>query len=232
MRACCYAYSLHALGIPQAMNFPLAPHRYPTIVSATALGMLALMLVLLAGAPLYTEDLWWHLKAGQMYFTEGPWPDSDWMLHTASDDAPIQHEWLFGVSVYALERLLGFHGLRVVHAAAVALTVWLALSMFRRSSEWPTAACLAACVFVVLAWRRLFQFRPDLVSIIATFAGYRLLLEGEEPPSVVTRCGIHSSDRRLGQLSFAVSRQPQPAHRGDSGGGAECRSGALFGRHG
>ncbi len=183
MRACCYAYSLHALGIPQAMNFPLAPHRYPTIVSATALGMLALMLVLLAGAPLYTEDLWWHLKAGQMYFTEGPWPDSDWMLHTASDDAPIQHEWLFGVSVYALERLLGFHGLRVVHAAAVALTVWLAFSMFRRASEWPTAACLAACVFVVLAWLRLFQFRPDLVSIIATFAGYRLLLEGEEPPS-------------------------------------------------
>ena len=108
IQACCYAYSLHALGISQAMTPPPAPDRYPMIISATALGMLTLMALLLAGAPLYTEDLWWHLKAGQMYFTEGPWPQSDWMLHTASDDAPIQHEWLFGVSVYALERLLGF----------------------------------------------------------------------------------------------------------------------------
>jgi hypothetical protein len=183
MRACCYAYSLHVLGISQAMISAPAPDRYPMIISATALGMLTLMVLLLAGAPLYTEDLWWHLKAGQMYFTEGPWPESDWMLHTARDDAPIQHEWLFGVSVYALEQLLGFHGLRVVHAAAVALTVWLVFSMFRRASEWPAAACFAACVFVVLAWFRLFQFRPDLVSIIGTLAGYRLLLEGEEPPS-------------------------------------------------
>ena len=42
------------------------------IISATALGLLVLMALLLAGAPLYTEDLWWHLKAGEMYATEGP----------------------------------------------------------------------------------------------------------------------------------------------------------------
>ena len=48
--------------------------------------------LLLAAAPIYTEDLWWHLKAGEMYATEGPWPEADWMLHTASDGAPIQYE--------------------------------------------------------------------------------------------------------------------------------------------
>ena len=65
MRACCYAYSLHALGIPQAMNFPLAPHRYPTIVSATALRMLALMLVLLAGA--IHEQIAWDRKTAEEF---------------------------------------------------------------------------------------------------------------------------------------------------------------------
>lgn len=165
------------------MNAHPGPDRYPTIVSATALGLLVLMALLLAGAPLYTEDLWWHLKAGEMYATEGPWPQSDWMLHTASDDAPIQHEWLFGVSVFALERLLGLHGLRVVQTCLAALIIWLVYSMCRRAGEWPVAACFAACVFVTLAWFRLFQFRPDLVSIIATLAAYRLLLESGEPPS-------------------------------------------------
>ena len=69
-----------------------ATDRYPMIVTATALGLLALMVLLLAGAPIYTDDLWWHLKAGEMYATEGPWPEADWMLHTASDGAPIQYE--------------------------------------------------------------------------------------------------------------------------------------------
>ena len=141
------------------------------------------MVLLMAGAPLYTEDLWWHLKAGEMYATEGPWPSGDWMLHTARDDAPIQHEWLFGVSVYALERALGFHGLRVVHALAAAAIIWLALSIFRRSGASWSSACLAACVFVVLASLRLAQLRPDLVSILATLAGYRLLVESGRPPT-------------------------------------------------
>lgn len=157
--------------------------RYPVVVSATALGVLVAMLLLIAGAPLYTDDLWWHLKAGEMYATEGPWPSGDWMLHTARDDAPVQHEWLFGVSMHALERALGFHGLRVVHAALAATVVWLALSIFRRCGDGWALACLATCVFLVLASPRLAQLRPDLVSIVATLVGYWLLLESGRPPS-------------------------------------------------
>jgi hypothetical protein len=164
------------------MNALSASDRAPIIVSATALAMLVIMTLLLAGAPLYTEDLWWHLKAGEMYATDGPWPKADWMLHTAREEAPIQHEWLFGVSAYALQQLLGFQGLRAIHAAAVATIIWMVFSLFRRACGSPTAACFATCAFILLAWFRMFQFRPDLVSIIATLAGYRLLLESEDPP--------------------------------------------------
>lgn len=165
------------------MHTSTATERYPLIVAATAFGLLVLMVLLLSGAPIYTEDLWWHLKAGEMYATDGPWPEADWMLHTAHADAPIQHEWLFGVAAHVLERLVGFHGLRVVHAAAVAGIIWFAFTMFRRAGDWTAGACFGACAFLILAWFRLFQFRPDLFSIIATFAGFRLLLESGEPPS-------------------------------------------------
>lgn len=161
----------------------IAPARYADVACATALIVLVAMVLIVSGAPVYTEDLWWHLEAGEMYATEGPWPARDWMLFTARPEAPIQHEWLFGVAVHLLEGLAGFHGLRVAHVALVAASVWLAWSLLRRQSQWPAGACLATCVFIVLASHRLFQLRPDLVSILFTLLAYRLLLEAREPPS-------------------------------------------------
>ena len=161
----------------------IPPVRYADVACATALAVLVVMVLLLCGAPIYTEDFWWHLKAGEMYATEGPWPAADWMLFTARPEAPIQHEWLFGVGVHLLERLIGFQGLRGVHAVLAAANIWLAYSLLRRQSAWPAGACFATCVFIVLAWNRLYQLRPDLLSILFTMLAYRLLLESREPPS-------------------------------------------------
>jgi hypothetical protein len=72
---------------------------------------------------------------------------------------------------------------RLVHALAVAGILWLVYAIFRRESGSPVAACCASCVFVVLAWWRLMQLRPDLVSIAAVLLTYRLLLEPREAPS-------------------------------------------------
>jgi hypothetical protein len=164
------------------MNQALAADRYPVVVSATAVTVMVVMVLLLAGAPLYTEDMWWHLKAGEMYATEGLWPDADWMLHTAHADAPVQHEWLFGWLLYQLHGLVGFQGLRVFHALMVGIILWVAYTSFRRVSPWAVAACFATCAFALFAWFRLFQLRPDLVSILAALLVYRLLLEGDESP--------------------------------------------------
>jgi hypothetical protein len=120
---------------------------------------------------------------GKVYAAAGPWPGAEPLLHTANEDAPIPHEWLFDVVVHQLERALGLHGLRVVHALAVLGILGLIGSIFRRESGSTPAACLATCVFIVLSWWRLFQLRPDLVSIPATLLLYRLLLEPREPPS-------------------------------------------------
>ena len=130
-----------------------------------------------AGGPLKTPDAWFHLKMGEVYLTEGLWPDADPLLHTAHENAPVQHEWLFGVVLHGLHRMVGFHGLRVVHALIVAGILWLAWSIFYRQSESDIAACWATCVFIVLSWWRLWQLRPDLVTIPAALLLYRILLE-------------------------------------------------------
>ena len=140
-----------------------------------------ILLLLLVGQPLATDDVWFHLKMGQTYLAQGLWPAQDPMLHTASGP-PVQHEWLFGVVLYGLQRLGGFQLLRVVHVAAVAGILWLVWSLARRKGD-AVAALLALAVFVVLATFRLMQLRPDLVTIASTLLVYRWLIEPAGPPS-------------------------------------------------
>jgi len=142
----------------------------------TALAVTVGLMLLVAGAPVYTDDLWWHLEAGEMYATEGPWPARDWMLYTALPDAPIQHEWLFGVMVYLIDRLGGFPALRVTHVLWVALITAGFYATFRRTGASRGASALSVILMLSLAWLRLAQYRPDLVSILALLGLYHLAL--------------------------------------------------------
>jgi hypothetical protein len=140
-------------------------------------------LLLLVGAPIATSDFWFHARIGETYATEGPWPAAEPLLHTAHEDAPVQHEWLFGVGVYGLERAVGLQGVRVAHVLAVLAILWLVASLLRRESGSKALAAALTLVFIALAWRRLIQFRPDLVSIPAALLLFRLLLERDALPS-------------------------------------------------
>jgi hypothetical protein len=151
--------------------------------AAGALLVLAAYVLILAGGPIATDDAWWHLAMGRVYAHVGPWPDGDPLLHTAHADAPVQHEWLFGVLLFGIESAGGFAALRAAHALAVMGIVALAFALCRRQAGSAVAACAGASLFLVLAWWRLFQLRPDLVSIPAALAVWPLLLERGGPPS-------------------------------------------------
>ena len=150
----------------------------PLLVASLSAASMVLLVLYLVGRPLATDDLWFHLKMGEAFATEGLWPDADPMLHTAVAEAPIQHEWLFQVFVYEVWQSLGFQGLRAVHVPIVAGIFWLIFAVVRRESRSAAVACFGVALFVVLAWYRLFQFRPDLASIPAAYGLYLLLLEG------------------------------------------------------
>ena len=102
------------------------------------------------------------------------WPAADPMLHTAHSDAPVQHEWLFGVPLHLIDELFGLHALRVVHVLAVIGILAFAYSM---------AAAGLHLAHLVKARMRTWPFRlgvsvPGQTFIAAGFmeAGWLLLL--------------------------------------------------------
>ncbi|HEX2484709.1 MAG TPA: hypothetical protein VHQ66_05390 [Myxococcota bacterium] len=159
------------------------PRRAATPVALAGLAAVLLPLLLVAAGPIATDDLWFHLGAGRSYASEGPWPARDPLLHTAHADAPVQHEWAFGVAVYAVERAFGLHGLRALHALAVLGLAAAAYATLRRAAPSAAAALFATSVWLALSWWRLGQLRPDLASIAAALATYALLFAPAAPPS-------------------------------------------------
>lgn len=167
-------------GRDPAPTFPSGRGRDPRVLAVLSLAVLSVLLVLLVGRPVATDDLWFHLKMGEVYGTETLWPEEDPMLYTAGDRRPVQHEWLFGVISFGIERAIGLQGLRILHVIAVTGIMLLVFTSFRRESSAALPAILATCIFLVLSWRRLQQFRPDLISIPAAIAIYQLLLASSE----------------------------------------------------
>lgn len=168
---------------PIAGNTAQRSSIWPALIAGIGLALVAIRLLHLVGAPVATDDLWWHLRLGEEYTVHGPWLESDPLLYTAVEGAPAPHAWLFGVALSAVDRSLGLHGLRVAHVAIVVFIIGLAYSIFRRESGMGAPAFLATTVFLVLTADRLSRLRPDLFSVSAALLLYLLLLQREEPPS-------------------------------------------------
>lgn len=151
------------------------PARWPAALAASGFVVVAVLVLFLAASPLTTNDLWWHLAHGRAFLAHGLFAEHDPCLATASGGA-IPHQWLFAVAARGVEQVAGLHGLRVLHALAVAGITWLAFAAFRREAGGRVApAALAACAFLVLSWYRLIQLRPELFSIAAVLLLERLL---------------------------------------------------------
>lgn len=154
----------------------------PGVLAGVALASLLALLLWIAAGPLTTNDLWWHLRHGEAFATEGLWLERDPCLHTA-ERPPVPHQWLFAVTAHGIDAFFGLHGLRVGHGLAVLGIALLAVSIFRRAGAgWPPTL-LAAVIFLVLAWYRVVQLRPELFSIAAALALALLLFVPARVPS-------------------------------------------------
>ncbi len=111
-------------------------------------------------------DLFWHLASGRWIVEHGRVPWSDPFRFT-NDGAPwVDHEWLFQVMVYGLERVLGVPGLELVRIAAAVGLAALLLAALRRAGAPAPWAALAVLAAVLGARPRLF-LRPELVTLLA-----------------------------------------------------------------
>ncbi|TFG96548.1 MAG: hypothetical protein E4H11_03245, partial [Myxococcales bacterium] len=174
----------------------------PGLLAAGFLLLMAAIVTWLAGRPIATDDLWWHLALGAAYARDGPWPLAEPMFHTVGDQRTLPQEWLFQVAAHAWHSQFGFPGLRALHAATAAAILGLAFALFRRAAPSLAAAALATAVFACLSWYRLFQLRPDLFSIPATFALAALLLCRDRAP------GARATAAALGLLLVWANVHP------------------------
>ena len=95
---------------------------------AWCLGGLALLLVL-ALSPLANNDIWLHLKTGELILTEGSIPEVERYSFTAPGRPLVPHEWgaaiLFAL-VHGAASVAGLIGLKALLAAAAFALIALA----------------------------------------------------------------------------------------------------------
>jgi len=125
--------------------------------------------------PIFDGDLFWHLASGRWIVENGAVPRLDPFRFSASALPWIDHEWLFQIAVYALERVAGLDGVIVARAAALA---GFGLLLHAVAARGGLGAGLAGFVALgaVLGVRPRFLDRPEIVTLFAVV----LLLAGLE----------------------------------------------------
>ena len=121
------------------------------------------------------QDVFWHLRTGQLILDEGRLPRTNTFSSAHADHPWLNPNWLFQASLAGIHRLGGWGGVaafKVVLASLVALCLLLVLLGERRGAL--AAGALTVAVMAVLQFRIL--ARPHLVSylffavlILATF---------------------------------------------------------------
>jgi len=152
-------------------------HGFSRFVAIASLLYVAGYILIIVGGPIASNDFWWHLELGERYWAEGLWLDSDPLVFTSEGQLSDPHSWLYDVGIFAWNNVLGLAGLRALHVFAVLLVIYLAYSILERAGKSSILASLATILFLLLAWFRLLQMRPELFSILVTFIVYRLILE-------------------------------------------------------
>lgn len=121
-----------------------------------------------AGAPVTTNDVYWHIKTGEHLWQGGElFPTQDPFSYTASERPWFLHEWLTQLLFYGTWSAGGLWAIRLLTAGlalAIATAVW---RTWRRELASPAWGLVGIGVFLLLGVERL-QARPTLFTILAT----------------------------------------------------------------
>ncbi len=138
------------------------------------LALVAVAAFVLATTKVTSSDAWVHLSLGRWIAHHLQVPTRNLLSHTQPERPTLDHQWLFQLSFYGLERAAGLEGAIVLKAllvaAAFALGCRAALGAGARPGLIVVVGVLAAC-----AARFRFTLRPQVVSFLL-LSGYLFLL--------------------------------------------------------
>lgn len=168
--------------MPSAKSEPA--ERLPAAPTAVVVRLALAAAAFLAGCfPILESDLFWHLASGRWMVEHGAIPRSDPFRFTPPELPWIDHEWLFQLLAWGIERLAGLDGLIVARATALALFALLLFALARRAGLGPALAGLVA-LGGLLGARPRFLVRPEIVTLFALLlllAGLGRWLERRRP---------------------------------------------------
>lgn len=174
--------------------------------------------------PIFDGDLFWHLASGRWIVAHGSVPRADPFRFGAEGLPWVDHEWLFQVVLYALERSVGLDGIIALRAAALAGFGLLLYAVARRGTLTPGLAGLVGLA-AVLGVRPRFLDRPEIVTLFFVVLLLSLLERRELGRGARPALDRKETDRVAGRgEDSGVSSEEM--ERGDS---ARVGGPALFG---
>jgi hypothetical protein len=142
----------------------------PALRSATiwlASLSLTLWVAALGISKLSNNDIWLHLKTGQLILTSGGVPHTDTYSFTALGNEYVAHEWLAAVFYHLVHSAAGIEGLILARTALVGLTAAL-LVMAARAAGAGLALALPSIGLGLYVAASRFYVRPHLFSYVFT----------------------------------------------------------------
>jgi hypothetical protein len=123
------------------------------------------------------NDIWWHLKAGELIMQDGAVPHADPFSYALEGKAWTDFEWLYQVVVYGASRVGGWKTLTLLHAFAAAGALVLA----GMSAKGTVVARAVAMFIAVLGYYVYPWLRPQVFTLL--FLGlYLYVLRPGAPP--------------------------------------------------
>ena len=135
-----------------------------TTLGWLSVGMLFALITFSSSLEIKDLDLWLHLRMGYWISHHGFVPNYDVLSCTIAGKPWVNHEWLFQVLVYQVQKAYGFDGLISMQSLVVALT-FLVL-MFLGYSRERQGLTVATLLMVLLVYQSRFTIRPDIFSLL------------------------------------------------------------------
>src|SRR5580698_9834823 len=135
-----------------------------TTLGWLAIGLLFALITFTSSLEIKDLDLWLHLRMGWWISHHFFVPDYDVLSCTIAGKPWVNHEWLFQVLVYKVQRAYGFDGLISMQSFVVTLTFLVLLFLgYSRERQWLGVFTL---LMVLMVYQSRFTIRPDIFSLL------------------------------------------------------------------
>ena len=134
---------------------------FPVMLAAT----LVALAVLTVRSRFNDPDLWWHLRTGQIVWTNHAIPRTDLLSFTTGEHAWVPHEWLSQLGIYAAWRLGDYSGLMLwfcTLTAALLAIQYLSCSLYSKNVKVAFLGALVTWFFATVG----LAIRPQLVGYV------------------------------------------------------------------